>query len=96
MIRPGESKVGLCYVEVVPAANPTSSQVSLTLDMRPLGGSENYRLNPDWGTSGLGFFADMGATADVLPGLKVIPLTTRDGQGRTATATAILNVLPPK
>lgn len=95
-IRPGESIVGLCYFEAVPATNPASSQIGLALDMRPLGGSDNVGLNPDMGTDGRGFFVDVRAGASVLPGLKAIPLTARDAQGRTATATATLSVLPPK
>jgi hypothetical protein len=85
-----------CYFEVVPATNPTSSQVTLAVDLRALGWGDNYTLSPDMGTSGLGFFIDVRVAASVLPGLKAIPLTARDAQGRTAAATAILSVLPPK
>ena len=95
-IRPGEKKVNLCYFEVWPAANPTSTQITLGVDKRPLGGSNYPSISPDLSTLGLGFSVDMGATPDVLPGLKAIPLTARDAQGRTATATALVSVMPPK
>lgn len=95
-IRPGETKVALCHVYTAPATNPISSGVGLTLDIRSLGGSESFGLNPDIGTFGLGFLVDMGVAASVLPGLREIPMTVRDAQGRTASATMLLNVLPPK
>lgn len=95
-LRPGERRTGLCYYEVVPATNPTSSQVSLTVDLRALGWGDNYTLNPDIGTSGLGFFVDVRVEASVVPGVKAIPLTARDAQGRTTTAVAMLSILPPK
>ena len=95
-LRPGERKTGLCYFDVAPGQNPTSSQIGLAVDLRALGWGDNYTLNPDMGTNGHGFFVDVRIAANVAPGLKAIPLTARDAQGRTATVTFTLSVLPPK
>ena len=95
-LRPGESQTSLCYFEAAPATNPTSGPVSFVVDLRALGWGDNYRLGPDIGTSGLGVFVDVRVAESVVPGVKAIPLTARDAQGRTATATAMLSILPPK
>jgi hypothetical protein len=94
-IRPGESIVGLCRFILQPGTNPTSSDVKLIADMRAVGGSENCQLLEEWKEPGLDFWVDVRVPADVPPGLKPIPLTAYDAQGRTATATATIPVLPP-
>jgi hypothetical protein len=94
-IRPGESIVGLCEFILQPGTNPTSSDVRVIADMRAVGGSENRQLIRETGDPGLGYSVDLGVPADVPPGLKPIPLTAYDAQGRTTTATATIPVLPP-
>ena len=73
-----------------------STDVTLVADMRALGGPEDYGLIRQSSTNGLGFSVDWRLSSTVGPGLKAIPLTARDAQGRTAAATATLSVLPPK
>jgi hypothetical protein len=94
-IRPGESIVGLCQFILQPGTNPTSSDVKVIADMRAVGGSGDRQLVSGPGDSGLGFTVDVHVPADMPPGLKPIPLTTYDAQGRTATATATIQVPPP-
>ena len=95
-LRPGEVKPGLCWFFAEPSTNPTSTDVTMVADMRALGGPEALALLRESGTNGLGFSVDWRLSSTVVPGLKAIPVTVRDAQGRTATATFTLSVLPPK
>jgi hypothetical protein len=95
--RPYEIKRLDCWFFVVPAANPTSSGITMVADMRAIGRSDNYPLPLDTYTQGLGFIFDPALESlNLPPGLKSIPLTARDAQGRTATATVSFVVPPPR
>ena len=96
-IRPYELKIMSCWFFVVPATNPTSSSIRMVADMRAVGGTDNDPLVLETYTQGLGFIVDFRLESlSVSPGLKSIPLTARDAEGRTATATATFVVPPPK
>jgi hypothetical protein len=96
-IRPYEVKRLDCWFFVAPAANPTSSGITMVADMRAIGRSDNYPLPLDTYTQGLGFIFDPALESlNLPPGLKSIPLTARDAQGRTATATVSFVVPPPR
>ena len=95
-LRPGEVKPGLCWFFAEPSTNPASTDVTMVADMRALGGAEDNGLLRQSSTNGLGFSIDWRLSSTMVPGLKAIPVTARDAQGRTATATAIISVMPPK
>jgi hypothetical protein len=91
----GPSKPSLCYFVLAPGTNPASTNVRVFADLRPVGGRDGVQLLKEMGTGGLEFSLDLSVPASVSPGGKVIPLTAYDGQGRTATESATLTVLPP-
>lgn len=95
-IRPGESRVTLCWFFLQPGSNPTSSGLSVITDVRSIGGSESRGALAEMGTDGLGFSVDVSIPADLPPGTKSIPLIGRDAQGRTANAVVTMPVLPPR
>ena len=87
---------GFCWFYAEPATNPASTDVTMVADTRAVGGTENQALLREIGTLGLGFSMDFRPGSADGPGIKAIPVTARDAQGRTATATALISVMPPK
>jgi hypothetical protein len=94
-IRPYELKIMSCWFFVAPGTNPTSSGIRMVGDMRAVGGTDNDPLVLETYTQGLGFITDFRLES-LSVGLKSIPLTARDAEGRTATATATFVVPPAK
>jgi hypothetical protein len=94
-IRPSGTS-GFCWFYAEPSTNPASTDVTMVADMRALGGTENDALIREGSTLGLGFSIDFRPGSAAGPGIKAIPVTARDAQGRTATATALVSVMPPK
>jgi hypothetical protein len=91
----GPSKLSACYVTLSPGQNPPGDNMTVVADLRPIGGRENAYMLKEMGTDGLGFSLDLRAPADISPGTKTILFKAVDGQGRTATGSATLEVLPP-
>jgi hypothetical protein len=87
---------GFCWFYAEPATNPASTDVTMVADMRAVGGPENAGLIREGSTLGLGFSTDFRPGSAAGPGIQAIPVTARDAQGRTATATAMVSVMPPK
>ena len=97
--QPSDVEVGegtLLTVVVTPGANPTSSQVTVTADLSPIGGAAEQTFHDD-GTHGdptagdlaFSFLAFVGA---VEPGDKVITATVTDAEARDATTEITLTV----
>jgi hypothetical protein len=82
----GPTKLSLCDFVLAPGTNPASDNVRVFADLRPVGGRDGVQLLKEIGTGGLEFSLDLSVPAGVSPGVKVIPVTAYDGQGRTATA----------
>jgi DNA/RNA endonuclease G (NUC1) len=78
-------------VQVSPASNPTSSGITVTADLSAIGGPAAQPF------SGVGNTFSFVATVSVstTPGLKNLPATISDAQGRTAIATIPLLIQAP-
>ncbi len=79
-------------VAVTPGANPTSTGISVTVDLTAIGGAAGQAMT----NGGNGTFT---YEATVAPGTqagdKALPVTVTDAQGRTASTDISLTVLPP-
>jgi DNA/RNA endonuclease G (NUC1) len=76
-------------VKVAPAQNPDSSGLTVTADLSLIGGSASQPF------SGSGTTFTFGATvpANNPSGMKSLPVTVTDGQGRTASTNILVSVL---
>jgi hypothetical protein len=79
-------------VSVTPGTNPPSSGITVTGDLSAIGGSSTQSFTDNGGNS-FSFTATVASTTSV--GAKSLPITVRDGQGRSSTTSASLTILPP-
>lgn len=90
----------LIAVTVTPGANPTSSGLAVTANLSSIGDGPAQQLFDD-GANGDAFAADLTFSFSyVLPagvslGVKTIPVSVTDAQGRTGTSAASLTVVSP-
>lgn len=104
-VTPSSAAVGegvLVEVAVVPGENPTSTGLSVTADLSPLGGPASQPLFDDGSngdsTPGDGTFAvEATVGLDATPGTKTVRVAVTDAQGRStaATATAVVKDIVP-
>jgi predicted extracellular nuclease len=90
----------LFTVTVTPGANPASSGISVIGDLSAIGGQVDQPLFDDAtngdATAGDNVFSYQATvTASITAGTKTIPFHITDAQGRTATASANLNIQNP-
>ena len=88
-VQPGDSST--LQVVVQPGSDPTSTGITVTADLSSIGGSAAQAF------SGIGntftFLATVnGATT---PGLKTLPVSINDAQGRSASSSILLTVQQP-
>jgi hypothetical protein len=88
-VQPGDSST--LTVVVSPASDPTSTGITVTADLSAIGGSAAQAF------SGSGNTFTFVATVSVstTPGVKSLPVTISDAQGRTASTTIALTVQQP-
>lgn len=86
-------------VTVTPGANPSSTGLTATIDLRPIGGGSAHVLHDD-GLNGDAAAADGvysfsgTVTLATAPGTKTLTVTVTDAQQRTATTAIALTVTP--
>jgi VCBS repeat-containing protein len=80
----------LLTVYAAPAQDPTSTGISVTADLSAIGGSVNQPFNG----SGSTFTFNATVPANNAPGVKSLPVTIMDLQGRVAGTTISVKVLP--
>jgi len=80
-------------VSVTGGTSPASSGVQVTADLSAIGGSATQAFTDDG--SGTSFSFDATVDAATTPGVKLLPATVTDTQGRTASVTIGLNVPTP-
>lgn len=91
----------LLSVTVAPGANPTSSGITVTVDLSSIGGSSTFPLYDDGahgdGANGDSVFANTTAVGNsVAVGNYSFPIIVTDAESRTAaTASIALTVIPP-
>jgi endonuclease G len=88
-VQVGESST--LSVAVSPASDPTSTGITVTADLSSIGGSAMQAF------SGVGNNFTFLATVSVgtTPGLKTLPVSISDAQGRNASASILLTVQQP-
>src|SRR6185369_8715722 len=98
-VLPGETST--LTVSVTPGANPTSTGVVVTADLSSIGGSASQQFFDD-GVNGGDTVAGNNvftytATVALLttPGVKSLPFTVSDAQGRTANGSISLTIQQP-
>lgn len=89
----------LFEVTVTPGANPTSTGLAATIDLRTVGGIVAHVLHDDGlngdATAADGIFSFRATVAlTTTAGVKSLPVTVIDAQSRTATAMVALTVTP--
>src|SRR5262249_1829908 len=77
-------------VHVAIAQNPTSTGVTVTADLTSIGGTSSQAF----AGSGSLFTYTASVPANNPPGMKSLPVTVSDGQGRTANINILLSILP--
>ncbi|MDR3389497.1 MAG: hypothetical protein P4L92_20825 [Rudaea sp.] len=80
-------------VSVTPGASPASSGIQVSADLTSIGGNATQALADDG--SGTSFAFDATVDAATTPGVKLLPVTITDAQGRSTTVTLGLNVPTP-
>ncbi len=87
----------LLTVAVSPGTNPSSTGITVSCNLAPIGGSNPQALYDD-GTNGDVVAGDNTfsfATTDSTPGSQNLPCSFTDAQGRTGTATISVTLLVP-
>lgn len=92
--------VSMLEVTITPGANPASTGLTATVDLRPVGGVAAQALLDDGANgdvaAGDGVFSFRVTVASgTAAGLKSLPVSVVDAQARTAAATVSLTVNPP-
>jgi hypothetical protein len=103
-VSPGGAVAGtqadFWYVTVVPGTEPTNTSITVTADLRPLGGpmrspfADGFTVCGD-DTTDLSFIFCGGPPINAVPGLYQVTLTARDALGRSSTVTAPFGVGAP-
>jgi len=89
-VLPGETST--LTVSVTPGANPTSTGLAVTADLSSIGGSATQQFS-DAGNNVFTFTAPVALLTT--PGVKSLPFTASDGQGRSANGSISLTVQQP-
>jgi hypothetical protein len=99
MTRCGRFRAGTyaslaCSIVIEPGTKPGSTGIRVLADLRSLGGRNGWEIGRCVACGGPEFDLDLHVPADLSSGPKVIPLTASDDQGRTASGSATIEVLP--
>src|SRR6185295_10219310 len=98
-VLPGETST--LTVSVTPGANPTSTGLAVTADLSSIGGSATQQFFDDGASGGDTVAGNNVFTYTVTlaslttPGVKSLPFTVTDSQGRSATGSISLTVQQP-
>jgi hypothetical protein len=85
-----------CFVAVDPGTNPASTELEAFVDGRQIGGGERFVIGrcPACGYPPATFDLGVRVPAQLSPGLKTLVFFATDKEGRTATITDTIEVIP--